>query len=133
MGYANPFPRTYVFDDINFATSTTAKFKGPKGLEGRVRDISVNGQVLFTAVTTPAYVRVGKADNSADAAYAEVPLGTLAAGGVIVATQDAPSTWRKTGAAGILPMNTEIKMSFVAPTGGTPAGTGDVTVTVDWF
>lgn len=128
MGYANPDPRiSHDFGLIDFATTTTTRIRGPKGKTGKLRDILVGGHTLFTAVTTPAHITMGTA--AAATAYADVTFGTLAADAAWVASNDMPTGLTVTD----LPADTDIKISFTAPTGGSPAGKGYVQIVIDWF
>lgn len=128
MSYSLPNRREYVFPAVAFGSSSAQSFKGPKGKSGILRDIHVSCTTLFTAVTTPAHVMVGTA---ADTDFnADFTLGTLAA-------TDSVSMIGSTGSvaallnAAIAP-DTQVEVTFTAPTGGSPAGTGTVTVCVDW-
>ncbi len=130
MGYSNPpFSITYQFASHDFGAGAGAtSFKGPKGMVGVLRDIILfDVTETFNAVTTPAFIRVG---TSGDAdAYAEANLGTTAATDTFVASQDDTDAI----IAKDLPANTQIEVTYVAPTGGTPAGIGRAAVVVDWF
>lgn len=125
MGYANPsVTQTITFDSVNFATGSTSAVKGPSGLVGYVREISVIPTVTFTATTTAARVRVGTSGANAD-----VNLGTTAAGTAFAASKDSPGSIK----AVALAADSQIPIAFVAPTGGTPAGTAKVSITIEWF
>lgn len=128
--YSNPLSITYDFGQHDFgAGSDTHDIKGPPGMKGRVRNVLLKKVTeAFTATTTPAYIRVG---TTADAdKYVEVSCATTAIDGVVSAAPN-PATY--------LPANTEIeadsivRTSFIAPTGGTPAGIGEVQITIDWY
>lgn len=126
MSYSNPHVVTYTIPSVNFTSATATAIKAPKGYEnGRILDVGVRVTTLFTAVTTPGYVRLGTTTD-ADA-YAELNMGTAAA-------TDFYNTQNDTDAiidADVT--NTQIEVTFVAPTGGTPAGVGDVVIVVAWF
>lgn len=128
MGYANPRQSiNYSFGKVDFGTSTLTRIRGPKGLQGRLREVEVGGDTLFTAVTTPAHVKIGTAASAT--AYADLTLGALAADAAWAASNDLP--------AGItnrsLPADTDILIAFTAPTGGSPAGKGFPSIAIDWF
>lgn len=129
MSYSNPDRRSYVFPAVAFGTGTAQSFQGPKGKAGRLVDIHVSCTVLFTAVTTPAYVQVGTA--ATPAANAALALGTLAATDAISAKGNGVTT-AYTLTTDQIAADTQVEVTFVAPTGGTPAGTGTVAVVVDW-
>lgn len=128
MGYSNPTVVTYNLAQHDFGAGAGAtSIKAPKGYEnGRILDVGVMDITeAFTADTTPAYVRLG---TSGDAdAYAELNMGTAAA-------TDTYNTQDDTDAiieADVT--NTQIEVTYVAPTGGTPGGIGSPFVVVAWF
>lgn len=125
MGYANPsLVLTTTYDSVNFATGSTSAITGPSGLVGYVREISVIATTTFTAVTTAARVRVGTSGANAD-----VALGTLASGTALAATKASGTAIKAVAMAA----DSQIPITFVAPTGGTPAGAGKVTIVTEWF
>jgi hypothetical protein len=130
MGYANPMQKiTYSFGLIDIGAGTkTYTVRGPKGMAGRVRDVVMSGETLFTNTTTSAKVQVGTAATAAK--YAQLDCGVLAAGANLVLTKD-----QATGlvAAQELPADTDVQIKFVAPTGGSPAGKGFPDVIIDWY
>jgi hypothetical protein len=130
MGYANPTVSiSYSWPEHDFGNGNGAvSFQGPSGLTGRPRDIIVHCTETFNSVTTEADVQLGTA---ADAdAYAKAVLGDLADTDTFVASKD-DTDWLISDAA--LPADTQVEVVFTAPTGGTPAGKGSVTVIVDWL
>ncbi|KQZ49714.1 hypothetical protein ASD54_12305 [Rhizobium sp. Root149] len=129
MGYANPIIRsTYTWNAVDFGAGNVAtSFKGPNGMEGRIRELTVISTETFTNTTTQAFVRLGTTSD-ADA-YAQAALGTLANTDTFVASKQ-DSDWI---ISGTLPVDTQIEVNFVAPTGGTPAGIGTVILDVEWF
>ncbi len=128
MSYADANRISYSFPAVNFATSSSQSITGPKGKAGRIKTCHVSATTLFTAVTTQARVDLGNATTAN--AYGTESLGTLAAGAstAIDDGSNAASSLTMPRVAADVP----IKVSFVAPTGGTPAGVGTVTVVVDW-
>jgi hypothetical protein len=128
MGYANPnMSISYNFGLIDFGSDGSTRIKGPSGRKGRLRDVIVAGNTLFTAVTTPAHVKLGTAGTAG--AYFDMTMGTLAADATQVASKDQAAAFISRD----LPVDTDIKLNFTAPTGGSPAGKGYVTVQIDWF
>lgn len=129
MGYANPQQTvTYTWPSHDFGAGGGAvSFQGPKGMQGRLKEVYVHSTETFTNTTTPAYVRVGTGSD-ADA-YAEANLGTTAATDCFVGSTD-DADWI---IQGDLPVDTQVEVAFIAPTGGTPAGIGVVQIVVDWF
>jgi len=129
MSYDNPLRVTYSFAAMDFGTTKTRYIRGPAGKRGRVVDATLSVTTLFTAVTTGAHIEVG-------------PTGTLTAAlDWTLTTNAANSTANasgqsgaiKTGAASFLAADTDALVTFLAPTGGSPAGIADVHLTVEWF
>ena len=125
--YDNPQIESYSFGEHDFgAGGDSLAVNGPAKMRGRLLDIIVSATETFTNDTTEGKVQVGTA---ADVdAYAEMGLGTLA---------DTNSV-RASDASGDLieqdiPADTQVEITFVAPTGGTPAGKGHVTVVIGWY
>jgi len=135
MSYDNPVRMTYTYPALAFGgTSSSTTIKPPRGrAKGTIEDIAVAVTVLFTAVTTPAYVRLGySADHDY---YAELNMGTAAASAMINAGEQSTNPiYRKIDldhdtTPGDL---SSVLVNFVAATGGTPAGTGTVMICIGW-
>ena len=94
----------------------------PKGKQGSLKEILVSATETFTNTTTEGFVKVGSA--AAGAQYANMGLGTLADG----ADQRLTDT-KADLVLDALPADTDVHVTFVAPTGGTPAGIGFVQIT----
>lgn len=126
--YDNPRVIRHQFPSHDFGAGAGAgSLKGPPGMKGRIVDIGLSHITeTFTNTTTPAYVRVGTTGD-ADA-YAQLDCGVAAA-------TDTYNTQNDTDAIiePDLPADTQIEVTFVAPTGGTPAGIGEPYVDVAWF
>ena len=128
MAYENPSCVTFQFGSHDFGAGAGAlSFKLPKGKVGRLVDVGVtNITETFTATTTPAYFRVG---TGADAdAYAELNMSTAAATDTWNTVDDTNAIISST-----LPADTQIEVTMVAPTGGTPAGIGTPYVVVEFY
>ena len=127
MSYSQPDRRAYAFGSHDFgAGGESLSVKGPAGKKGKLIDICVSATETFNAVTTEGFVNVG---TGADPdAYASFGLGTLA---------DTDSALASTVSGDIIdpdiPADTQVEVTFVAPTGGTPAGIGYVNLWIDWF
>lgn len=129
MSYSNPNRRTYTFPGIAFGTSGAQTLDNPKGKAGRIVSVQVVATVLFTAVTTPGRVDLG---NSTTAnAYGSLSLGTLAAAASL-SSEGTIGYASYTNTTRDIAADVPLKVSFIAPTGGSPAGTGTVILTVDW-
>ena len=134
------------------ATTDSASIIGPKGRRGVVRDIEVRITAAMVGTTTVPEVRVGTAASANE--YARFRLGTAAGTGYGTGVQRAsqvggntlidgtPSFEDFTGhvvlgstqvAASVIPADVAAVITRQAGTGGTPAGTGVVRVTIDWF
>lgn len=126
--YDNPSTVTFQFGLHDFGAGAGAlSFKLPKGKKGRLIDVGVFGITeAFSATTTPAYFRVGTASD-ADA-YAELNLGTAAATDTYNTVDDPDAIIDAD-----LPADTQIEVTMVAPTGGTPAGIGVPFVVVEIY
>lgn len=129
MSYSNPNRRTYHFANVDFGAGDTAQsFQGPKGKAGRLIAIHLSATETFNSVTTDANIQCGTAADP-DAFALFVP-GDVAATDA-VSTDDGVTDADAIISADI-PADTQVEMTFTAPTGGTPAGIGSVTVVVDW-
>lgn len=137
FSYSNPVRVTYSFGTIAFTTALTQLVSPPpRTNQARVVDIHVRVTVTFTNTTTAALVNIGTAATAAK--YAQLNMSTTAAG----------AAWNFTTAGGT-PYNeaavifsdinllrdavSQIQLQVVAPTGGTPAGTGALDIHMAWF
>jgi len=127
MAYDNPVTIAYSFGNHDFGTAGESfSFKGPVGKQGKLKDIIVSATETFNAVTTEAEVQVGTAADPD--ANALLGLGTLADTDTVTA--------QETSGAIIdadIDADAQVEVTYVAPTGGTPAGMAYVTIVVDWF
>lgn len=131
--YDNPFLVSYNFGSIVFTAATSWALKPPPGVSrGKIIDIQVQASVVFNAVTTPAYVRIGKAGTAAF--YGELNLGTTAANaatGIRDMASYAAAVFRDIDLVqdGV----TDVKVTTVANTGGSPTGTGVLNIAIAWW
>jgi hypothetical protein len=130
MGYSTPKRVTYSFPAQNFTAPIARTIKPPQGcVRGTIMDIATSVTTTFTQTTTPGHIRIG--DGTTDGKYADLNMGAAAAGAAYGAGDVAGS---------IVPGGidfdrdgiTAIVLKTVAPTGGAPAGTADLYVTIDW-
>lgn len=153
MSYDNCATEEYIFPSSAFgATTETQTLKGPPGMKGIVRDIITHLSADAVGTTTVPEIDVGTA--SGDFSYARHRLGTTAILGNTAAgtpyrarslTQNAQG---RTGGApptlsdyaghvaletAPIPADTAFVITRKAGVGGTPAGTGNTIVIVDWF
>jgi len=98
---------------------------------GQVFDIQVSVTETFTADTTAGLVQVGISGELDK--YAELSLGTAATAGAAYGSFDKDIfTSSKTGRIDVDTDGATI-ITYVSPTGGTPAGKGYVFLTIGWF
>lgn len=129
MSYSNPNRRTYVFPNVDFGAGDSAQsFQGPKGKAGRLIDIHLSATETFNSVTTDGHTQIGTAADPD--AFADFVQGDLAATDSVCGTDGSTDTDWLIEAA--IPADTQVEMTFIAPTGGTPTGIATVTVTVEW-
>lgn len=138
MSYDFPQRVSYNWNAVNFgAGNTTRVIRTPKGKRGVLRYVNVSVTTAFVGTATPGAVQLG--DGVTAAKYANVPVGAAGAGtgvGHAVAGSDYVSglVGQQPGASALyLEADTEYTFTFVAPTGGAPAGVGDVTAEIDYF
>lgn len=129
MSYDNPLRVSYSFAAIDFGTTKTRYIRGPAGKRGRVVDATLSVTTLFTAVTTPAHVEVGPSGTLT--AALDWTLTTNAANSTTNASQQSGAF--KTGVASYLAADTDVLITFLAPTGGSPAGVADAHIVIEWF
>jgi len=136
--YSSPLYLTYSSGSLNFASGTVAQqVKPPLGIVGgRVVDIHVRTSVVFTATTTSAKVNVGTVATAAK--YAQLDMGTAAAN-VSRNFRDTAGTPINEGVNVFSDIDLArdgvslIQLQYVAPTGGSPTGTGIADVCIAWY
>jgi hypothetical protein len=147
MSYDAPIRERYVLPSAAYgATTASQKIKGPKGLKGLVRDITVIPTADCVGTTTVPEVAVGA--TSAAAEYARFRLGTAVGTGYTAAqgvrraraltTSPTPPTLTDFAAhvqleTALIPADTDVFITGVQGAGGTPAGTFVAYVDVEWF
>ena len=122
----SPYAVTYTFPQVDFgAGDSTEVIAGHPDRVGYIQEVVVTRVTeTFTTDTTEARVEVGDGTDP-DYHVVSANLGALAA------TESArpvltPGVERNLGVQ-------DATVTFVAPTGGVPAGIADVSVTVLWF
>lgn len=137
--YDNPKEITYAWNAASFGASTLTKYlQGPKGKRGRVTYINATATTSFVGTSTAAAVQVGVSGTLTQ--QANMPMGTAAsptqAGSSVVASDKA------SGLNGFDPTNlpytylaadTQVVVTLLAATGGSPAGAADVEIKIEWF
>ena len=123
----NPRTVSYVIPGVDFGAGDSAHaIKAPKGkTAGVLLDVGVAVSETFNAVSTQGFVRLGTAADPD--AYAELQMGTAAATDFYNTQDDTDAIIDADVSAD------QIEVACIAPLGGTPAGIGDVHITIDWF
>lgn len=153
--YANPAHPPYwsVLGKAFGGTTATYALTGPRNRKGLVRDIMVNVTTTMVGTTTVPEIGIGTAAGDSGALfneYARFRLGTTAIAGydttsglalrsrsLVTGNGDAATYEDFTGHVKLetifLPINTVFYISLVKGVGGSPAGTADVYIFIDWF
>lgn len=130
MSYADPLYVSHNYPAHNFTSPITRAIKPPRRCNrGRVEEIHVAVTTLFTQVTTPGYVNVGTAAD--DDKYASLNMGAAAANTAYNVTDVASAIFSDIDL--VRDAVSAIQLKTVAPTGGSPAGVGDITLVLAWF
>ena len=123
MSYSIPNRLSYTFGEEDIADAARAlSVRGPVGKDGRLVAVSISATETFTATTLAGHLLIGTAADTD--AYADITIGTLAA------TDSLFSGYLDRNIT--IPKDTQIEITPVAPTGGTPAGKAYFTITIDW-
>jgi len=126
MSYSDPRPYCIsAYHDFG-AGGEAMTFRGPKGKQGTIKEINVDSFELFTAVTTEAFIRLGSATSGYE--YVNMGLGTLADAANVSMTAVAADLVLEA-----LPADTDVHITLVAPTGGTPAGKAHYHIMIEWY
>lgn len=153
MAYNTPQTEVYYFPSSAYGATTASKtLKGPAGQKGLVRDIIVLLSADNVGTTTVPEVTVGSAAGLVE--YARFRLGTTATAGYAAANSPfrarALTATAQGNTGGIppalsdyaghvaletasIPADTAFVISGKAGVGGTPAGTFEAYVRIDWF
>ncbi len=138
MSYDQPDRLQYLFEGVDFGAGDSTEtieapdagdVSGAQERSGRVVAVLISGVTeAFTQTTTAGAVQVG--DGSDADAYFDTGLN-LGSGLTI---DESVKYFPDDGSQSDIPLDADdVTVTFVAPTGGTPAGIGDVTVVIDWF
>lgn len=126
-GSGAPWQISYNLGEIDFgAGDSDHEIKGPPTMRGEVIEVHVSVTETFTDDTLDGFVRVGSAADEDE--FAELDMGTTAAGTALGASgQSGALKGVLVGAA------EDVQIACYAPTGGTPAGKGHITIVINWF
>jgi len=126
MSYSDPRPYCIsAYHDFG-AGGEAMTFRGPKGKQGTIKEIKGDSFELFTPVTTDACIRVGSATSGYE--YENMGVGTLADAANVSMTAVAADLVLEA-----LPADTDVHITLVAPTGGTPAGKAHYHIMIEWY
>lgn len=130
---------SYNFGEYDFGAADEAlAIQAPVGCNKcRVVDVHVAVTETFNAVSTSGFIRLGTASDNDK--FLELDMGVAAdtEGWNLRDDTDAVKTGyevinlKDDGDSGAA--ITQLELNFVAPTGGTPAGKGFVTIVLDWY
>jgi len=121
--YDKPLGMTYTFQHDFGAATEVQSIQGPAGATGVLREISLNATETFNSVTTAANIQVGTAADPN--AYAQMDCADTA-------DTDSISAAAAEYFLRFIPADTQVEVTFTAPTGGTPTGIGSVFIAIDW-
>jgi hypothetical protein len=130
--YDQPDQFSYNLGSVNFTADGPFTIPVPPDCSGmRIRGYAIStATVAFTADTTPAALQFG--DGTTADKFGQLDAAVIAAGDSlhVVNDGDGASADYASAAGGRLD---QVTVTVVAPTGGTPGGTGNVTVFMDWY
>ena len=126
MSYSDPRPYCISATHDFGAGGEAMTFRGPKGKQGTIKEINVDSYETFTSVTTEAFIRLGSATSGYE--YVNMGLGTLADAANVSMTAVAADLVLEA-----LPADTDVHITLVAPTGGTPAGKAHYHIMIEWY
>jgi hypothetical protein len=116
----------------SFTTPVVRTIRGPKGMRGRITNVGVFVTTSFVGTTTPGKLRIG--DGTTVNKYTDMDMGTAGAGTAANSSVRLSDNrlFDKSPDGGI-PADSNVVITPVAPTGGAPAGAGDIAITINWF
>lgn len=129
MSYGNPQQITYTTGAIiTTAGAVTLPIRGPKGKQGRLRDVIARCTTTHVLGSTPTELKIGLS-------------GTLTAyGDFLPAAMTAPTATTLSDLPGasvlgtaVIPADTVVLLTTVANATGSPAGVITYDVIIDWF
>ena len=129
MSYENPQQITYTTGAITTtAAAATLPIRGPKGKQGRLRDVIARCTTTHVLGSTPTELKIGLS-------------GTLTAyGDFLPAAMTAPTATTLTDLPGastmsttVIAADTVVLLTTVANATGSPAGVITYDVIIDWF
>ena len=129
-----PFATTIQWEAVDFGTPTAnLTFNAPSTMRGKVMNIDLTGVTeTFTTVTLAAGIEVGVDGGDTDA-YCTTNRGISALAAATAQNFNANNGTLINGVTEIIPGGGIVTVTPIAPTGGTPAGIADLSLTVLYF
>lgn len=131
MEYDNLCVMSYNLGLVDYGAGDVTRYiRIPRGATfGRILEVNHDVTETFTNTTTAGATKIGRSGSLA--AYLSIPLGVTATGASYglrdVAATVLATPWRKSSND-----ISELIVTCLAPTGGTPAGIALVTVVIGW-
>ena len=129
MSYSNPFSITYTTGAITTtAAAVTLPIRGPKGKQGRLREIVARCTTTHVLGTTPTKLQVGVA-GTLEKYAAFLPAAMTAPTGATLTDLQGASVFTTT----VIPADEQVILTTVANATGAPAGVITYDILIDWF
>ena len=129
MSYSNPISITYTTGSITTTTAaTTIPIRGPKGMQGRLREITASCTTTHVLGTTPTKLQVG-VSGTLEKYAAFLPAAMTAPLAATLTDLPGASVFTTT----VIPANEQVVLTTVANATGSPAGVIRYDVLIDWF
>ena len=137
MSYSNPNPLVYTDSavvDFAAGVGTPWSFKGPKGLQGNLRNIGVHVRETFACDNTTGKVLVGTSADPNAYGQLEIADGTANTDTFNNVDDTDCLILASDGQNNTLAADTQVEVTFVqCADSGTAAGKGYAYVEVDWY
>lgn len=130
--YDTPHRLTYSFSAVDLHTADlTRVLKNPrKGSKGKVRSILAMVTTTCAGATTTPKIQIG--DGTTANKYADVALGTTAAGSSVIGRDSAGGITALGSPHVLAAADGDLTVTFKAATGAGAAGVADVQIEVEW-
>lgn len=130
--YDTPHRLTYSFSAVDLHTADlTRVLKNPrKGSKGKVRSILAMVTTTCAGATTTPKIQIG--DGTTANKYADVALGTTAAGSSVIGRDSAGGITALGYPHVLTAADGDLTVTFKAATGAGAAGVADVQIEVEW-
>lgn len=130
--YDTPHRVSYSFAALDLHTADlTRVIKNPKkGSKGKVRSVLAMVTTTCAGATTTPKIQIG--DGVTANKYADVALGTTAAGSSVIGRDSASGITALSNPMVLTASDGDLTVTFKAATGAGAAGVADVTIEVEW-